>query len=53
MSKEIENKECIACGSEFRIVFDLTKTSGFPKFCCFCSEPIAEDEDIEEFEDLE
>lgn len=49
--KEIENKICPECDSTYRIVYDLTETSGFIKFCPFCSsEIIDEDEDYEEEE---
>lgn len=52
MSKEVENKVCAECESTFRIVYDLTETSGFSKFCPFCSATIEpesfEEEDLEE-----
>jgi RNA polymerase subunit RPABC4/transcription elongation factor Spt4 len=37
MSKEIENKICPECDSTYRIIYDLTETSGFSKFCPFCN----------------
>jgi hypothetical protein len=46
MPKEVEKKLCETCDSEYKIVFDLNNTSGFPKFCCFCGEAMEErDED--------
>ena len=54
MSKEVENKICHECESTYRIVYDLSETSGFGKFCPFCSAEIYNDDDkldIEESED--
>jgi hypothetical protein len=48
MPKEIENKVCVECGSQFRIIFEPHRTSGYPKFCCFCSECIIEEDNNEE-----
>jgi hypothetical protein len=50
--REVENKECKECESFFRISFDPTEASGYPKFCCFCGgdlhiEDISEDSDEE------
>ena len=51
MAKEIENKNCDSCESNYRVVYDLTETSGFTKFCPFCGtetnneEPPYEDEE--------
>jgi hypothetical protein len=43
MSKEIENKECQECESLYRLVYNLDDTSGYPKFCPFCSAEIYSD----------
>lgn len=52
MSKEIENKECSECESAFRLVYNLDTTSGYPKFCPFCSAEIyIEQEETNEEED--
>lgn len=54
MSKELENKTCECCGSSFRLVYTLDKTSGFSKFCPFCGEEISEDDPQDlEYEDEE
>jgi ribosome-associated toxin RatA of RatAB toxin-antitoxin module len=45
MSKEIENKECQECESSYRLVYNLDDTSGYPKFCPFCSAEIYKDEE--------
>lgn len=50
MSKEINKKTCRHCESTYKLVFDLDNTSGYPKFCPFCSSEIYDDED-EELED--
>jgi rRNA maturation endonuclease Nob1 len=36
MAKEIENKVCGECDSMYKLVYDLTETSGYQKFCPFC-----------------
>ena len=36
MSKEIENRICSCCDSQYKVVYDLVQTSGFDKFCPFC-----------------
>lgn len=51
MSKEIENKVCPECESTYRIVYDLTETSGFTKFCPFCASETINEEYSEEDED--
>jgi hypothetical protein len=38
MSKEIESIVCEVCESSYKIVYDLNQTSGWAKFCPFCSE---------------
>lgn len=52
MSKEIEIIICTSCESNYRLVYDLTETSGFGKFCPFCSSEVNEEdypeEDLEE-----
>lgn len=45
--KEIENKECTECESAFRLVYTLDDTSGYPKFCPFCSAEMYDDKDEE------
>jgi RNA polymerase subunit RPABC4/transcription elongation factor Spt4 len=45
MSKEIENKICPECDSTYKIVYDLTETSGFTKFCPFCNSANIDEED--------
>ena len=52
MSKEIENKECTECDSVFKLIYELDKTSGFPKFCPFCGGETY-DEDLEIVEEDE
>lgn len=51
MSKEVENKVCTECESTYRIVYDLTETSGFIKFCPFCSAEVNNEEYAEEDDD--
>lgn len=53
MSKQIENKTCKSCDSVYRLVYDLSETSGYPKFCPFCGEEAYDDEEIDEDEDEE
>ena len=43
--KEIENRECPDCESIFRLVYNLDDTSGYPKFCPFCSAEMYDDKD--------
>ena len=45
MSKEIENNECDCCESHYRLVYNLSDTSGYPKFCPFCGSEVYNDED--------
>jgi hypothetical protein len=51
MSKEIEKKTCPHCESSYKLVYDLDGTSGYPKFCPFCSGEIYDDEDLLDVED--
>lgn len=37
MSKEVEKKTCPECESTYKLLYDLDLTSGYPKFCPFCS----------------
>lgn len=50
--KEVEKKTCPDCESSYKLLFDLDKTSGYPKFCPFCASEIY-DEDIKYGEDEE
>ena len=43
MSKEVKKCECLYCESSYKLMFDLNTTSGYPKFCSFCSEPLYEE----------
>jgi hypothetical protein len=43
MSKEIENVECDCCESHYKLVYNLSETSGYPKFCPFCGSEIYDD----------
>lgn len=53
MSKEVESLDCICCESQFKLVYDLNNTSGFPKFCCFCGEALEDEEDRRKEEELD
>lgn len=44
MSKEVEKKTCPHCESSYKLVYDLDSTSGYPKFCPFCSDEIYDEE---------
>jgi hypothetical protein len=37
MSKEVEKRTCPECESNYKLLYDLETTSGFPRFCPFCS----------------
>lgn len=51
MSKEVEKKTCVHCESTYKLMFDLNETSGFPKFCPFCS---SENYDVkDDFEEID
>lgn len=51
MSKIIEDKICVVCESQYKLVYDITDTSGFSKTCPFCgseqNEPDVTDDDDE------
>lgn len=49
--REVENKECKECDSFFRISFDPTETSGYPKFCPFCQSELYLEEELEDNSD--
>jgi ribosome-associated toxin RatA of RatAB toxin-antitoxin module len=51
MSKEVKKHECFHCESIYKLLYDLNSTSGYPKFCPFCSAETYDDED--KFEGLE
>jgi hypothetical protein len=44
MTKEVEKIFCQYCESEYKILYESENTSGLPKFCCFCTEPIFGDD---------
>lgn len=50
MSKEIETKTCNYCESRYKLVYDLSESSGYAKFCPFCGSD-AYDEEPEDEED--
>jgi hypothetical protein len=50
MSREVEKRICEVCESDYKLMYELTSTSGFAKNCPFCGEiytPNEEDEDSE------
>lgn len=49
MSKEVENKLCYFCESEYKLSYNADDVSGNPKFCPFCGEENY-DQDLEEDE---
>lgn len=51
MKKEVENKLCGFCESEYKLSYTAEDVSGFPKFCPFCGSET--EEDYEENEDME
>jgi hypothetical protein len=53
MSKEVEKVFCQCCESEYKVMYEPENTSGLPKFCVFCSEPLYDGEEklYEEEED--
>lgn len=50
MSKEIENIICVECESKYKLVYDLTDTSGFAKLCPFCGGEVNSEEYSDEDE---
>lgn len=48
-SKQIDKKTCRSCESEYKLIYDTAFTSGFPKFCPFCSSEYEEEEDLDDF----
>lgn len=48
MSKQIENKTCECCESEYRLVYTLGDASGYPKFCPFCGGDAYDDDKQED-----
>jgi len=52
MSKEVKKNECIHCESVYKLIYDLNSTSGYPKFCPFCSAEIYDDDEIK-FEEID
>lgn len=53
MSKEVNNKICTFCESQYKISYDLEEVSGMPKFCSFCGESWEEDDSPYEEDDEE
>lgn len=54
MAKEIETIVCEVCESQYKLVYDLNETSGYPKFCPFCQDTPSQLEDhIDDDEGLE
>ena len=49
--KETEKHFCNDCESEFKLIFEVDSTSGFPKFCPFCAGELNDREDEDEEED--
>jgi hypothetical protein len=48
MSKEIEKKTCPHCESTYKLVYDLDETSGYPKWCPFCTAEIYNEDELPE-----
>lgn len=48
MNKQVEKHVCPYCESEFKLLYDTVTTSGYSKFCPFCSEEIVDEEDNED-----
>jgi len=47
MQKQVEKRICTTCESEYKLLYDTVTTSGYAKFCPFCSSEIEDDEDDE------
>lgn len=45
MPKEVEKIFCQCCDSEYKVMYEPENTSGLPKFCVFCSEPLFDKDD--------
>lgn len=44
MSKEVEKVLCSCCESQYKVIYEIETASGLPKFCCFCSAEIYDEE---------
>lgn len=53
MAKEIETKICTCCDSQYKLVYELSQTSGFAKFCPFCQSDIEDEPKIDTDEDMD
>jgi hypothetical protein len=45
--KHIDKLTCEECESDFKLIYDTTETSGFPKFCPYCGSDLETDEEDE------
>jgi ribosome-associated toxin RatA of RatAB toxin-antitoxin module len=39
-NKEVEKIVCTVCESNYKLVYEIEETSGYSKFCPFCSSEI-------------
>jgi hypothetical protein len=46
MSKEVEKKTCVNCESSYKLIYDLDTTSGYPKWCPFCTAEIYNEDEL-------
>jgi hypothetical protein len=53
MSKEVQKHTCQHCDSSYKLLFDLNTTSGFPRFCPFCSGETYDDDLISDEEEAD
>jgi hypothetical protein len=53
MPKEVEEKICVFCESQYKLSYVGEDVSGYPKFCCFCGETWDEGSYDEKDEELE